>query len=93
MPYIARKTFSSIFLTGHFILLSAQSDRLERIGAVLIGPETVDVFHNIQTEYYLEKYQILSRNISIEKEDDSADIRFLEKKLLETLIPKMRWKS
>lgn len=70
-----------------FLLLSfavnglfAQSDHLKRMDAFLIGPDNVDVFHNIQSEYYIENYQLLRENILIEKEDNLEEIQSLDKK-------------
>ncbi len=78
---ITMRTFLLFFiLTCYSITLSAQSDFLSRIGSILIGPDNVDVFHDTQSEYYIEKYQLLSENISIEKEDNLESIRSIEKK-------------
>ncbi len=70
-----------------FILLSlslnqmmAQSDYLDRIDAFLIGPNNVDLMHNTQSEYYIEKYQLLKENISIERKENQEEILQLDKK-------------
>ncbi len=68
------------FLSLNFYQTNAQNDYLERINGFLIGPENVDIFFDTQSEFYIEKYQLLQENISIEKVDNEEAILELDKK-------------
>ncbi len=72
--------FLLAFLFLSFNQINAQSDYLDRIDAYLVGPDNVDLIHDSQSEYYIEKYQLLRENISIEKADNEAEILQLGQK-------------
>lgn len=63
--------------------LYAQSDYLESYNIFLIGPENLDVSHNIQAEYYLEKYSTLLEEIMTDRNDFEQTLQSLEKKIFD----------
>ncbi len=73
------------FLFALFLLINSQhlfsqSDYLNNFDAFLIGPDNVDIFHDFQMEYYIEKYQALREELLVDKTDNREHHQALENK-------------